>query len=168
LSYAVGTVAFAVIATMKELLKHELRRNSEYWHVTSRSAFDQILHDRELRAMPEERSAYRLRTAARYLNGVALFDLNSPEFEYADETGHHWDFFKTQPFAMAIGIDPKRLTGEVLAHPATRVRTDKSVTGQILQLPLLIEVIHIGPIPSTAWTRYLRINPDFSFEQMTC
>lgn len=152
---------------MNALLKDELTRNHEYWHVTTHLAFDKIWRDRELRAMPVEESVYRFSTVARYLNGVALFDFNSPQFELAEEIeGEHWNFFKRWPFAIAIGVDPRRLPGEILAYPENRDRTDVASTGQSLQLPFLIEVIHVGPISSAAWTRCLRIWPDLAFEKM--
>lgn len=152
---------------MKELLRQELARSQEYWHVTNLAAFAEIVRDREIRAMPEGRSVHKFKTAARYLGGVSMFDFNSPQIANAENLGggHHWDFFKKHPMAMAIGIDPRRLHGEVLSFPENRHRTDQATTGQNLQLPLLIEVIHVGPIPARAWTRYLRVQPDFAFEE---
>lgn len=153
---------------MKQLLIQELRCGTEYWHFTPHENFVRIARDGEVRAMPMVDSRNKSRTAARYLGGVSLLDFNSPEYDNAEVPhGHHWSFVEMQPFSMAIGIDPKRVKGEILAYPENRSRTDIAVTGQSLQLPLLIEVVHIGPIPRSAWTRCLRIKPCLSFEKIS-
>jgi hypothetical protein len=143
-----------------------LRGHGCLWHRTSLAALDGILRDHEITPNTGQFEATTTQSKAsyaRHMRAVSLFDFDTASA--ADFETHRTDYWRGDVFVRirrdALASTKLRRAEDISTEPHLHTLSDEDKHKLVL-IPYL-EVLHIGPVPESAFDGFILISPSADF-----